>query len=186
MKPLKLVVTEQVEALRNLPVDALKTTKQDERQDTAIKCTALLLGRFRKCDADDPEIYSRTIESVLGDYDPDIQKQVTNPGRWKYPPSDFEIREACESIANARARAKEREDNLRKQLEERRRLDALETERKALASPPRNTTTAHLTIDEQERREAERMLARYKAEAEASARPPAQSVFELDPADWNA
>jgi hypothetical protein len=118
--PVRLVAG-QVEALRNLPASE---RNNPERQEIAIECTAILIGGFRKCDADDPEIYTRSIENVLTRYDVNIQRTVTLPGKWKFPPSAYELREACEAIANERARAKEREENLRKQLEERRRLDA--------------------------------------------------------------
>jgi hypothetical protein len=75
--------------------------------------------------------------------------------------------------------------------ERRRKIDALllaeapaETERKALPHQP-GDIAVRLTRDELDRREAEKFLARCKAEA--SARPAAAPyVFELDPADWNA
>jgi len=159
----------------------------DQRQQQAVLHTALLLGGFRKSDADDPEVYSRVIEHTLARCDVDIQREAADAAKWKYPPTAYELREACEKLANERARAKEREENLRKQLAERRRLDALEAERKALPPPPREPGTAHLTIDELDRREAQQILDRYKAEALAAARPAATpSVFELNPADWNA
>jgi hypothetical protein len=183
----------QVEVLRKLPVDGQKNSLQeaarehDQRQQLAVLHTSLLLGGFRKSDADDPEIFSRAIEHVLARYDVEIQREVTNPGRWMWPPTAYELREACERIANEQARAKEREERIRKQLEERRRLDALQAERKPLLTYHARDSPSQVPRAEQERREAEQILARYEAAAKASARPPAaSSVFELNPDDWNA
>ncbi len=182
-EPVRLVAG-QVEALRNLPARERSSPEQQERQEIAIECTAILLGGFRKCDADDPEIYSRSIEHVLARYDADTQRTVTLPGKWKFPPSAYELREACEAIANERARAREREENRRKQLEERRRLDTLQAQRKALPAPPRKPGTAHLTIDELDRREAQQIPEAFWGVP--SRRPSESSVFELDPENWNS
>jgi hypothetical protein len=77
--------------------------------------------------------------------------------------------------------------------ERRRKIDALllaeapaKTQRKALPHQP-GDIPVRLTRDELQRQQAEEFLAHCKAEAEATAKPAAaQSVFELDPADWNA
>jgi hypothetical protein len=141
----RLRTTEQVEALRSLPVDGsnkcLSNVAEEQRRMAAIKCTALLLCSFRKCDADDPEIYGRAIEHVLVRYELDIQREVTAPGRWKFPPSAYEVREDCEAIANERSRAKRREEERARQIEERRRVDALEPDRKALTYQPQDGLT---------------------------------------------
>ena len=52
--------------------------------------------------------------------------------RFQFPPSAYELRQACEAIAGERERARRRDQQLIEQLEERRRLDALQAERKAL------------------------------------------------------
>jgi hypothetical protein len=178
-EPVRLVAG-QVEALRNLPASERNNPGRQERQEIAIECTAILLGGFRKCDADDPEIYSRSIEHVLARYDVDIQRAVTLPGQWKFPPSAFELREACEKIANEKARAKEREERIAAQLEERRLLDAAQAGRKPLLTYKPRDSPGHVTRAEQERRQAEAFLARCKAEASARP-PPTPTVFELDP-----
>jgi hypothetical protein len=192
-------IADQVEVLRKLPAGTQKNSLQnaadqhDQRKQLAVLHTAQLLGGFRKCDADDPEIFVWSIKDVLARYDVDIQKQVVEPGRWKWPPRPYELREACEAIANERARARERQERITAQLEESRRLDAaLATDRKPLTYQRRDDPLTKVEekrreADEQKRREAEQTVARYKREAQASARPAAApSVFDLDPADWNA
>jgi hypothetical protein len=164
-----------------------RADQHDQRSQMATLNATALVGRFRKCEADGPGIYFGALECVLARYDVEIQKEAIKPGTWEFPPTDFELRERCEAIASRKARAKEREENLRKQLEERRRLDALAAERKPLLTYHARDSPSHVPRAEQERREAEEFLARCKAEAEASARPAdAPSVFELDPDNWDA
>ena len=190
LKRIGPVVALQVEALRKLPVDgpnkSLRNIEQERREMMAVERTALLLGSFRKCDADDPEIFGRAIEDVLARYDLDIQMEVTRPGKWKFPPSAYELREACESISNERAEAKRWQIAVENTLAERA-FEAATGERKALTYQPRDNPAVRVaTMADRERREAEQVLARYKADAEASARPAALSVFELDPTNWDA
>jgi hypothetical protein len=194
MKPLKVVAGSQVEALRkslanDMSKQALRIEdeQRQHRQMVAIECTTVLLGSFRKCDADDPEIYSRAIEHEFARYDVDIQREVADPGKWKYAPwNAHEVRERCEKIASGRARIAEREANLAKQLAERRRLDALQAERKALTYRAPGAAPAGGTRADLERRQAERILARYRAAAEASTRhAEIPSVFAMDPAGWD-
>jgi hypothetical protein len=90
----------------------------------------LLLGSFRRSDADSPEIFSAALKDVLARYDMDIQKEVIRPGKWKFLPTAYELREVCEAIANERARAKQRDESIRQQLAERD-----ERERELLAKP---------------------------------------------------
>jgi ProP effector len=178
-KPLKVVATPQVETLQRMPVNDSnrcldeKADQHDQRKQMAVLDTALLLGGFRKCDASDPEIYSRTIEHTLARYDIDIQKSVADASKWKFPRQPFEVREACEAIAREQARVEEREKRIAEQLAEGRaeKARAAETEAKALAYQPRGIP-ARLTRAEQQRRQAEEFLARCKAEAEASTRRP--------------
>ena len=114
-----------------------KPDDHDQRRHLATLNATALVGRFRKCEADEPAIYFGALECVLARYDMEIQTEAIKPGTWKFPPTDFELRERCEAIANARERARQRDERIRKQLEERRRLDAIETERKALTHRPR-------------------------------------------------
>jgi hypothetical protein len=176
---LKMVVAPTVEALRNLPSGALskKDAARLKREATATDCVALLLGSFRKCDADVPEIFSQSLEHVLARYDVDIQKEVIDPGQWKFPPTAYELREACEKIAQERHRAAKREAQIAAQLAGRRGADPPTGRRAAIAGGE----------DERKRREAEQILARYAREAgQANAAAAAPSVFEIDPNNWNA
>jgi hypothetical protein len=152
--------------------------QRQRMQMVAIECTTLLLGSFRKCDADDPELYSRCIEHELARYDPEIQREVCDPGRWDWPPKVSEIRKASEKIANERSRVAKREAELVAQFAERRRLDALEAERKALPAPAK---TLLRPPDGEHFRRAFDDLVWRKVRRE----PPAPTVFEFDPATWN-
>jgi hypothetical protein len=69
--------------------------------ETAIERTALLLGCYRKGDAEDPEIYSAAVAAVLSTYPDAIALKVTDPrsgiaSRSQWLPTVAEIRGACE------------------------------------------------------------------------------------------
>lgn len=193
MKQLKLVTSPLVDQLQALPVNGSskslreKADEHDQRGQMATLNATALVGRFRKCEADEPGIYFGALECVLARYDVDIQREAIRPGTWQYPPTDYELRERCEEISHARAEARRWDEIAARQLDERRRSDALQAERKALLTYQPRDVQVRPTRAEVERREAEQILARYEAEALAAARPAAApSVFELDPADWNA
>jgi len=162
-KPLKVGAASPVEALRKLPVDGQSKslqhteTQHDQRQQLAAVHTALLLGGFRKSEADDPEIFVRSIAHVLASYDVDIQKQVIEPGKWKWPPNPYEVREACERIAQEEAARVKRDASIAQQLKDR-------AEYEAKRAVVRAAVTAKA---DHERREAEAILARYLREAAA-------------------
>jgi hypothetical protein len=93
-------------------------------------CTTRLLGSYRKCDAADPEIFSAAIEDVLAHYAPHIQQAVTDPygglpSRSPFPPNPFEVKQACEELAQAEWARKKRAEDLQKQFANRRADDAL-------------------------------------------------------------
>lgn len=178
LKHLKLVIAPQIEALRKSPSNGLPIAEQERRQEAAIDCAALLLGSFRKCDADAPEVFSRAIEYVLARYEVDVQREVTKPGMWKWPPSAYEVREACEKIGGERARIAKREADLAHQLAERRRLDALEAERKALPAPARKAAPPP---EPDYAKRAMWDLSWRKTRRES----PSPTVFEMDPESWN-
>jgi hypothetical protein len=193
MKPLKLVTAPVVDQLSRLAdYGSNKTLREradehDQRRQIATLNVTALVGRFRKCEADEPGIYFGALECVLARYDVEIQKEAIRPGTWKFPPTDYELRERCEEISSEKAERAQLEQMRVAQLEERRRLDALEAERKPLLTYHARDSPSHVPRAEQERRQAEEFLARCKAEAEASARPAdAPSVFELDPDNWEA
>jgi len=162
MKQLKLVAAPVMDQLQRLAVDESNKSlresadQDDQRRQMATLNAMALVGRFRKCEADEPGIYFGALECVLARYDVEIQKEAIRPGTWKYPPTDFEMRERCEAISHARAEAKLWDDNVDLQLEERRRLDALEAERKALLTYHARDSQSHVPRAEQERQEASR------------------------------
>jgi len=99
-KTLKIAAAPRVEMLRSLPVDGLKNSltqrddQENRRRETATMLTPVLLGSYRRCEASDPEIYSRAIEHVLAHYDPHIQEKVTDsyhglPSKSPFPPNPF-------------------------------------------------------------------------------------------------
>src|SRR4051794_15498597 len=97
----------------------------------------LLFGQYRKGDANDPEIYVATIAAILSDYPMETIRFVTDPrtgiaanpladpetGRvWTGMPDAANVKRACELHYLPTRRQLEREDNIRRQLEERQRL----------------------------------------------------------------
>jgi hypothetical protein len=184
MKSLKTVVRPQIGALRNSAANdserslAPKANETDQRAQLAVLHAQALIGGFRKCEADDPAIYFRVIENTLARYDVEIQREVADTAKWKYPPTAFELRQACEALANEKARAEERDERIAQQLAELRADRAERAERKPLAYQVRGTPP-RITREEQERCEARQILDRYENEA-------APCVFKLDPTNWNA
>jgi len=64
----------------------------------------ILIGCFKKSDANDPEIYFSAVVAVLTKYNPDVVGAVTEPttglpAKLKWLPSIAEIVEACEDEA---------------------------------------------------------------------------------------
>jgi hypothetical protein len=62
----------------------------------------LLLGSYRKIEADDPKIFIATLAAILAKYSDDVIMAVTDPAGpyrlgWKFPPDPPEIRAACEA-----------------------------------------------------------------------------------------
>lgn len=177
-----------VETLHRSPASEQKNwlpnAEIDQRQQQAVLHTAVLLGGFRKCDASDPEIYSRTIEHVLARYDVDIQRQASDASRYQFPPTAFELREACEAIAREKQRARERQAGIAKQLAERRALDSTRERPLAHPGPPRAPGE---TKADRERRAAQAFLDRSLAEAQmanAAAASRNSSVYDIDPDEW--
>jgi hypothetical protein len=70
--------------------------------EVAAKRAAILLGCYRKGDAEEPEIYAAALASVLASYPQEVSYRVTDPrtgiaGRSKWLPTVAEVREACEA-----------------------------------------------------------------------------------------
>jgi hypothetical protein len=70
--------------------------------EVATRRAAILLASYRKGDAEDPEIYSGAVASVLAAYPLAVAYRVTDPrtglaGRMKFLPTVEEVRSACEA-----------------------------------------------------------------------------------------
>lgn len=68
----------------------------------AAKCGKVLLGCYRTGDANDPEIYVRSVAAVLSEYPVEVMKAVCDPrfglpAKSKWLPTIFEIKDACEA-----------------------------------------------------------------------------------------
>lgn len=80
-------------------------------------CARMLVGAYRRNDAEDPALFIRAAATVLSAYPEKIVRRVTHPAygipsRLKFLPSIAEIREACEEAMKPIYEA-EREDRLK-------------------------------------------------------------------------
>ena len=77
----------------------------------ASRRAGILLGCYRKGDAEEPEIYAAAVASVLTCYPQDVAQRVTDPrsglpGRSQWLPTVAEVKAACEAeMAPSRAEA---------------------------------------------------------------------------------
>jgi len=70
--------------------------------EIAAELSRILVGCFRKSDAEDPDVLVRAYVMVLSDYSEAIARRVTHPSRGlpsrqQWLPSVFELRQACEA-----------------------------------------------------------------------------------------
>jgi len=147
-------------SLDNGPSDCsqARDLESQQRREMAIVCTTRLLGSYRSCEASDPEIYIGAVEEVLSHYPCRVIESVTHPhtglpSRSNFPPSVFEIRQACDAIMHEEARAARRAEDLRQQFAER----EAEDERRAaitLTPPLLLADTAERKPDDAPRRQA--------------------------------
>jgi hypothetical protein len=80
-------------------------------------CARMLVGAYRRNDAEDPALFIRAAATVLSAYPEKIVRRVTHPAygipsRLKFLPSIAEIREACEEAMKP-IYAAEREEKLK-------------------------------------------------------------------------
>ena len=85
-------------------------------------CARMLVGSYRRNDAEDPGLFIRAAATVLSGYPEDVVRKVTHPAfgipsKLKFLPSIAEIRDACEEemkpVYAARRREIEAERNRR-------------------------------------------------------------------------
>lgn len=92
----------------------------------------LLLGSYRKIEAEDPKIFAATLAAILSRYPDDVIIAVTDPAGqyrlgWKFPPDPPEVHDACEKalekalMPQRQAEAREAEQTRRAALIEERR-----------------------------------------------------------------
>jgi hypothetical protein len=84
----------------------------------------LLLGCYRRGDANDPDTYVAAITATLARYPEDVIRDVTHPATGLPTQKDFlptvrEVYLACEEIVRPRREQAAREDRIRKQIAER-------------------------------------------------------------------
>lgn len=115
-------------------------TSTDQRQQRALYASErarLLLGQYRKGDANDPEIYVATVAAILSEYPPETMRYVTDPrtgiaanplsdpetGRvWTGMPDPANVKRACEMHVAPTRRLEQREAQIRAQFAERQQL----------------------------------------------------------------
>src|SRR5690348_11532372 len=105
----------------------------------AAERAALLLGCYRKGDAENPDTYTAAIAAVLSEYPTDIIRRATDPrtgiaGKSKWLPSVAEVRDFCEAEYAPVRRQQERE--------------RLAEERKRMLPPPVEDRAKRPTYEE--------------------------------------
>jgi hypothetical protein len=100
-----------------------------EKATLATQRATLMYGCFRRDDAADADIFMDAAIAILADYPDDVIIRVTDPreglpSQQKWPPQPHEVKTACEAIEGPRRRLREYNERTRKQLAERRMLEA--------------------------------------------------------------
>lgn len=102
-------------------------SNESERSEQLAELTKILLGCFRKGEANDPEIYSGAVLAVLSDYPIEIVQAVVDPrtglpSRIDWYPTVAEVKRACEELAAPLRDRLAREKREQQQLAERKTL----------------------------------------------------------------
>ena len=113
---------------------SLETCSRNE----AFERAAVLMGCYRQGDCADPEVFATGAVAVLSHYPAEIVRKVTDPhsglpGRLKWFPTIYEIREACEIENSAAKRRDEQDARIKEQFAERDRLAAMDPAEKRRA-----------------------------------------------------
>lgn len=105
----------------------------DSRRATAdptycLERAEILFACYRRDDANDPEKYAAAIAAVLSGYSREIVEYVTHPKTGlpitcKWPPTAFEVNEACQKIVERDAKLFQEAVQIRRQLDEREAVD---------------------------------------------------------------
>lgn len=101
----------------------------DEKAAFSTERARLLLGQFRRGEANDPAVFVTSIAAVLARYDSEIVTSVTNPrtglaSRSDWLPTIREVVAACEELAGAARGVARRDAALEQQLRDRAAFEA--------------------------------------------------------------
>lgn len=138
---------------------ALPTVSQHSTDpQTAATRALMLLGCYRKGDAEDPDTYATAVAAVLSQYPADVVQRVTDPrtgiaGRSKFLPTVSEVREACEAASAAADRAAKRARDLAAQVA--REQESLRFERERASRPTSEQLAAVHGLDQRRRAAAD-------------------------------
>jgi hypothetical protein len=100
---------------------ALADRQADDARENAL---AVLLGSYRRANADAGDIYVEALARVLRNYPLEVVFEVCNPAgefrrSMRFPPDAAELGDACDIAHGRIVRRAEREESIRKQREER-------------------------------------------------------------------
>src|SRR5262245_15071896 len=103
------------------------TTRFGIKAERVVHYARVLLGCFRKGDANDPKIYTRAIVAVLSDYPEEVIKRVVDPrtgipSRQDFMPTIKELKDACDEIYGPMLRMQEWDRRTIMQVQQARRL----------------------------------------------------------------
>ncbi len=103
--------------MRSSPERAMTLQESADKVEFATERARLLLGQFRRGEANDPATFITSIAAILARHSPEIVAEVTDPraglaGKTDWLPTVKEVSEACEVLA-VRAAARQKSDALR-------------------------------------------------------------------------
>jgi hypothetical protein len=102
--------------------------EERKRRDCAVVVAHKLLGGYSNAQAGDAVVFAEAVEDMLAKFPINIQKEALTRLRIEHPkwmPQPGEVYAVCERIAAEDFRRQRRETQIREQLEERRKADAL-------------------------------------------------------------
>lgn len=110
---------------RQTSLSSASETSTNRRAIYAAERARLLLGSYRKGDANDPETYVTSIAAVLSSYPEDVIRTATDPRtgvQRKFPkwmPNSGEVAEFCDGLYQVQLSAERRRRDLEAQMAER-------------------------------------------------------------------
>jgi hypothetical protein len=131
----------------SLTKSGLSTPDPTRITEYATQRARLLLGCYRKGDANDPDTYVAAITATLARYPEDVIRDVTHPATGLPTQKDFlptvrEVYLACEAIVQPRRAAEARRKQIENQLAERAEFDRKRDEATGERIAPQSTEDA--------------------------------------------